>query len=63
MSAVLSIQRKDWEVALQEFFDTEIFGVAIRTVARVIVFGGITIILLRKFLRKIKGQNRSTRVD
>jgi hypothetical protein len=43
-------------VALQEFFDTEIFGVAMRTVARVIVLGGILIILLRKLLRKIKGQ-------
>jgi hypothetical protein len=45
-------------VALQEFLDTEIFGVTIRIATRVIVFGGITIILLRKLLRKIKGQNR-----
>ncbi len=38
----------------QELLDREIFGVTLRTVARVIVFGGIAIILIRKLLRRLR---------
>ncbi len=40
-------------MGLQELLDREVFGVTLRTVARVIVFGGIAIILIRKLLRRL----------
>ncbi|NOY52581.1 MAG: hypothetical protein GXP58_03055 [Deltaproteobacteria bacterium] len=49
-------------MALEQILDREVFGVAIRTIARVVVLGGIVIILLRKGLRKIRNSgNRSGR--
>ncbi len=43
-------------MSIQELFDVQIFGVTIRNIARVIVFGGIIIILLRKLVRRLKGK-------
>ena len=40
-------------MTLPEFLDLPLFGTTVRTVARVLVFGGIGVILLRKFLRRI----------
>jgi hypothetical protein len=47
-------------MSLQAFLDIQIAGITIRNIARVIVFGGIAIILIRKLLRKIR-QNREQR--
>ncbi|MEK6775755.1 MAG: hypothetical protein AABY87_02595 [bacterium] len=41
---------------LQGLFDTVIFGITARTILRVIVFGGIAAILIRKLVRKIKAR-------
>ncbi len=41
-------------MGLQEVLDTAVFGVTLRTVARVIVFGGIAFILIRKLLRRLR---------
>ncbi len=47
-------------MGLQEVLDMEIFGVTLRTVARVIVFGGIAIILIRKLLRRLRQPDDSS---
>ncbi len=41
--------------------DQEIFGMTVRTIARVLVFGGIVIILLRKGIRRIRGRKGTPR--
>jgi hypothetical protein len=41
-------------MGLLEVLDTEVFGVTLKIVARVIVFGGIAIILIRKLLRRLR---------
>lgn len=39
---------------MTHFLDQEVFGYTVRTIARVLVFGGIVILLLRKGIRKIR---------
>ncbi len=45
-------------MALEQILDQEVFGLTVRTIARIIVLGGIVIILLRKGLRKIRNSGR-----
>ena len=41
-------------MSLQEFLDLPLLGTTVRTAARVVVFGGIAVILLRKLLRRVR---------
>ncbi|MDX1763554.1 MAG: hypothetical protein R3231_04475 [bacterium] len=42
-------------MGIQEILDIQIGEITVRTVARVIVFGGIAIILVRKLARRFRG--------
>ncbi len=50
-------------MALQEFLDRMIFGVTLRNIARVIVFGGIGWILIRKVIRRFKEARKKSRQE
>jgi hypothetical protein len=48
-------------MGFQELLDSRILGVTVRNIARAFVFGGIFVILLRKLLRKVRGQSEADR--
>lgn len=45
-------------MGIQEILDLQIGDIMLRNVARVIVFGGIAVILIRKLVRRIRGDRR-----
>jgi len=46
-------------MGIQEILDLQIGDVTLRNMARVIVFGGIAVILIRKLARRLRGNRRS----
>lgn len=46
-------------MGIQEILDLKIWDITLRNIARVIVFGGIAVILIRKLVRRVRGDRRS----
>lgn len=49
---------RELAMGIQEILDLQIGDIMLRNVARVIVFGGIAVILIRKLVRRIRGDRR-----